>query len=172
MFRKKKKRKFGKFYKRKEKKQKSSKFLELFIVFLTFLLLIYGFSFFKKISQGETTVRLTQGEEPIFVRTQILNWSQKEGLAQRLADKLREMRVGNIIYNIVQVGNLEHSKAEQSFIMDRTTEEEANPSEIALLTAFALGIDKENVICKKLENNYQEIELTLVIGKDHQRLFK
>jgi len=56
MFRKSRKRKVRKFYKRKEKKQKSSKFLELIIIFLTFLLLIYGFSFFRKISQSAATI--------------------------------------------------------------------------------------------------------------------
>lgn len=139
---------------------------------MTLLLLIYGFSFFRKISQSAATLKLTQGEEPISVRTQILNWSQEEGLAQRLADKLREVRVGNIIYDVIQVGNLEHSKAEQSFILDRTAEEEANPSRIALLTAQTLGIDKENVVCKKLKDNYQHIELTLIVGRDHQKLFE
>ena len=146
--------------------------MEISIVLVTVLILIYGFSFFKKISQSEATLRSTQGEELVFVRTQILNGSQKEGLAQGLADRLRELRVGNIIYDVVQVGNFEYSKAEQSFILDRTVEEEANPKEIALLTAQALGIDEENVICKKLKNNYQEIELTIVIGNDYQNLFK
>jgi len=146
--------------------------LELIIIFLTFLLLIYGFSFFRKISESASTLKLTQGEERISVRTQILNWSQEEGLAQRLADKLREVRVGNMVYDIIQVGNLEHSKAEQSFILDRTAEEEASPSKIALLTAQALGIDKENVVCKKLKDNYQQIELTLIVGRDYQRLFE
>jgi hypothetical protein len=168
MLRKSKKRKVHRFYKR-EKKQKSSKLLEISIVFVAFLILIYGFSFFKKISQSEATLRSTHDEELVSVRIQILNGSQKEGLAQSLADRLRKLRVGNIIYDVIQIGNIEYSKAEQSFILDRTAEEEANPSEIALLTAQALGIDKENVLCKKLENNYQEIALTIVVSNDHQR---
>jgi len=168
MFRKSKKRKVHRFYKKK-RKQKSSKLLEISIVFVAFLILIYGFSFFKKISQSEATFRSTQGEELVFVRTQILNGSQKQGLAQRMADKLRGLKVGNIIYDVIQVGNFEYSKAEQSFILDRTADEEANPSEIALLTAQALGIEEENVLSKKLENNYQEIALTIVIGNDYQR---
>lgn len=143
--------------------------MEISIVFVAFLILIYGFSFFKKISQSEATLRSTHDEELVSVRIQILNGSQKEGLAQSLADRLRKLRVGNIIYDVIQIGNIEYSKAEQSFILDRTAEEEANPSEIALLTAQALGIDKENVLCKKLENNYQEIALTIVVSNDHQR---
>ena len=169
MLRKSKKRKVHRFYKKK-KKQKSSKLLEISLVLVTVLILIYGFSFFKKISQSEATLRSTHDEELVSVRIQILNGSQKEGLAQSLADRLRGLKMDNIIYDIIQIGNIDYSKAEQSFILDRTAdEEEANPSEIALLTAQALGIDKENVICKKLKNNYQEIELTIVIGDDDQR---
>lgn len=81
--------------------------------------------------------------------------------------------MGNIIYDVIQIGNFEYSKPEQSFILDRTAdEEETSPSEIALLTARALGIGKENVLGKELKNNYQEITLTIVIGKDYQRLFE
>jgi hypothetical protein len=173
MFRK--KSKAHRFYRRKEKRR-SSKLLEVSIVFLTILLLIYAFSFFKKISQSETIPKPTQSRESIFVRTQILNGSQKEGLAQKLADRLRELKVDNIIYDIIQTGNFEYLKPKQSFILDRAGDEEkGNPSEIALLTAQALGINKENVLCKKLENNYQDIALTIVIGRDsseYQRLFK
>jgi len=154
--------------------------LEISIVFLTVLLLIYAFSFFKKVSQSETSLKPAQGKESIFVRTQILNGSQKEGLADSLARRLRGLRVNNIFYDVIETGNFEYLKPEQSFILDRAVDEEkANlktqtpcPSEIALQTAQALGINKKNVLCKKLENNYQEIELTIVIGKDHERLFK
>jgi hypothetical protein len=171
MFRKSKKRKAHRFY-RKRRKPKSSRVLEASIILVAFLILVYGFSFFKKISQSEETAGPGQKEDLIFVRTQILNGCQKEGLAQRLAEGLRGLRVDNIVYDIIEIGNFEYSKAEKSFILDRTADEkEASPSKIALLTAQALGIDKQNVLCKELKDNYQEIELTIVIGGDHQRLF-
>lgn len=150
--------------------------MEISIVFVTLLLLIYSFSFFKKISQSEPTQKPTPPKELIFVRTQILNGCQKEGLAERLAHKLRELRVDNIIYDVIEVGNFEYSKTDttiKSFILDRGGDgKKASPSEVALLTAQALGIDKENVLCKELENNYQEIALTIVIGNDYQMFFK
>jgi hypothetical protein len=171
MFRKSKKRKVRRFY-RKRKKQKSSKVLEASIILVALLILIYGFSSFKKISQSEEIAAPNQDEDLIFVRTQVLNGCQKEGLSQRLAEKMRGLRVGNIVYDVIEMGNFEYSMAEQSLILDRTAEEkEASPSKIALLTARALGIDKKNVLCKELKNNYQEIELTIVIGRDHERLF-
>jgi hypothetical protein len=170
MFRKSKKRKTQRFY-RKRKKRQSSKVLEVSIILVAFLILVFGFSFFKKIGQIEEAPGLSQEDDLIFVRTQILNGCQKEGLAQRLAEGLRGLRVGNIVYDIIEIGNFEYSKAEQSFILDRRAgEEETSPSKIAFLTAEALGIDKQNVLCKELKDNYKEIELTIVIGGDHERL--
>jgi hypothetical protein len=175
MFRKNRKSKAHRFY-RRGKQKRSSKLLEASIIFLTILFLIYAFSFFKKVSQSEATPKPTQSKELIFVRTQILNGSQKEGLAQQLGDRLKQLKVDNITYDVIQTGNIEYLKPKQSFILDRTGDEgKGNPSQVALLTAQALGIDKENVLCKKLEDNYQEIELTIVIGSDtsdYQRLFK
>jgi len=171
MFRKSKKRKVHRFY-RKRKKQKSSKVLEASIVLVAFLILIYGFSFFKKVSQSEETSVSSQDEDLVFVRTQILNGCQKEGLAQSWSDGLRGLRVSNMVYDVIEIGNFEHSETERSFILDRTAhEKEAGPSKMAFLTAGALGIDKENVLCKELKDNYQEIELTIVIGRDHEGLF-
>jgi hypothetical protein len=171
MFRKNKKRKSRRFY-RKKKREESSKLLEISIVFLALLILIYGFSFIKKLSQNEKTLEASQDKDLLFVRTQILNGCQKEGLAKKLADRLRGLRVGNIVYDVIQTGNSEYSKTDQSFILDRTVKEGANPSEIALLTAQALGIDPESVLGKGLKDNYEEIALTIVIGNDYHRLFE
>ena len=150
--------------------------MEIPIILLTLLLLVYSFSFFKKISQSEPTQKQPQSKELVFVRTQILNGCKREGMAEKLADRLKVLRVENIIYDIIDTGNFEYSKTDslmQSFILDRTQDEEkADPSEVALLTAQVLGIGKDNVVCKKLENNYQEIDLTIVIGSDYQKLFK
>ena len=150
--------------------------MEISIIFLALLLLVYAFSFFKKISQSEPAQKPAQTKELIFVRTQILNGCKREGMAERLAERLKGLKVDNIIYDVIETGNFEYSKADttiKGFILDRAGDEgKANPSEIALQTAQALGISKENVISKKLENNYQEIELTIVIGNDYQRLFK
>ncbi len=146
--------------------------MEASIILVAFLILIFGFSSFKKISQSEETSAPNQDEDLVFVRTQILNGCQKGGLARHLAEGLARLRVSNVFYDVIEIGNFEYSEAHQSFILDRSTDcKEAGPSKIALLTAQALGIDKENVLCKELKDNYQEIELTVVIGRDHQRLF-
>ena len=92
-------------------------------------------------------------------------------MAQRLAQRLKRLKVNDIVYQIVEIGKLEDSVIRESLILDRLGDQKKGlPSEVALLTAEALGIRQRNVICKKLENNYQGISLTIVIGDDWEIL--
>jgi len=166
-----------------------SKLLEISIVFLTLLILMYTFSFYKKLNQPEASEFGSCGKEQknlVFARTQILNGCQRSagvnhtvhtaksmggGVAQRLAERLKRLRVNNIVYQIVEIEKLEDSVIRESLILDRLGDQKKGaPSEVALLTAEALGIPQRNVICKKLENNYQGISLTIVIGDDWEIL--
>jgi len=77
------------------------------------------------------------------------------------------MKVDNIVYQIVEIGNLKDSSPKESLILDRLGDQKRQtPSEVAFLTAEALGIRPRNVIFKKLKDNYQGISLTIVIGQD------
>ena len=137
-----------------------SKLVELSIVFLTLLVLIYAFSFYRKLSQAEAN----EQKNLIFVRTQILNGCQNEGVAQRVKERLRSLKVNNMVYQIVEIVELEDFSPGESLILDRLGDQKRGmPSEVALLTAEALGIHPRNVICKKLDNNYQRISLIIVI---------
>jgi len=159
----------------------SSKLLEISILFLALLVLIYAFSFYKKLNQTEASEFGSCGKEPknlVLVRTQILNGCPKsagstgKGVAQRVAERLKRMKVNNIEYQIVEIVDLEGSAFRESLILDRLGDPKKEaPSEVALLTAEALGIHTRNVIYKKLENNYQAISLTIVIGDDGEILF-
>jgi len=151
----------------------SCKLLEISIVFLSLLLLIYAFSFYRKLSQPEAK----EQKNLIFTRTQILNGCQRcegsmgEDVAQKVAQRLKKMKVDNIVYQIVEIGKLEDSALRESLILDRSGDQKKQtPSEVALLTAEALGISQRNVIYKKLESNYRGISLTIVIGDDWEIL--
>jgi len=173
MSRKIKRRKVYRYYRRKRPKKPglstylSSKFLEISIILLAVLLVIYAFSFYKKLSQPEAR----EGEDLVLARTQILNGCQKEDVAQKVAERLKGMRVDKVTYQILEIEKLQDSAPEESLILDRLGDYKNDvPSEVALLTAEALGIRKRNVICKRLEDNYQGISLTIVIGQDGESL--
>ena len=167
------------YYRRKRRKKGGlraylgSKLVEISIVFLSLLLLIYAFSLYIKLSQPEAK----EQKHLVFVRTQILNGCQKsagsmgEGVARRVAERLKRMKVNNMVYQIVEIGDLKDAAPRESLILDRLGDQKKGAlSEVAFLTAEALGIPQRNVIYKKLENNYQGISLTIVIGDDWEIL--
>jgi hypothetical protein len=193
MFKKDRRRKSYRFYRRGKRKKfgfwarLGSKFLWVSIVFLTILILIYAFSFYQKLSQPEAK----EQKNPVLVRVQILNGCSNsavprgEDVALKLAKRLEQLsagsigKVNNMVYEIVEIEKcdfgsigVEDSLAKESLILDRLGDEKnSSPSEVALLTAQALGISRQNVITKKLKNNYQDVSLTIWIGDDYKILF-
>jgi hypothetical protein len=162
------------YYRRKRlkktslRKYLSSKLVEFSIVLLVILLSIYAFSLFKKLHQP--TVK--QQQDLVFTRTQILNASSRDNAVKFVIEKLKGMKANNIAHQIVEVDELNASQPKESMILDRTGDGEGKtPSQIALLTAEALGIQAKNVICKELDDNYRGISLTIVIGEDWKVLF-
>lgn len=173
MSKKKKRRKVYRYYRRKRPKRVSwrtylgSRLLEITIAIATFLLLLYVFSLYKRLSQPEAK----EQKELVFARIQILDGFHREGVAEKVAEKLRRMRAHNVVYQIVEIGKLEDSAPRESLILDRLgCLRKGAPSQTALLAAETLGIGRGRVICKKLENNYRAISLTIVIGDDWEKL--
>jgi hypothetical protein len=161
-----------------------SKLLWFTIAFLTILLLIYAFSFYKKLSQPEASEFGSPADDPgklFSARVQILNGcttSKDPELAQKMARKLELFKTSRIRYEVVDVekcdfasAGLEDSLANESMIIDRTEAgKDGSPSEIAFLTARGLGIKPVNVICRKLKDNYEDVTLTVLIGNDYRTL--
>jgi len=144
-----------------------SRLLEITIALAAILLLLYVFSLYKRLSQPEAK----EQKEVVFARTQILEGYGRKGAADKVAENLKEMRVHNAIYQIVEIGDLKDSTPRESLVLDRLgCQETGEPSEIALAAADALGIDRGRVICERLENNYRAISLTIVIGDDWDKL--
>ena len=162
----------------------SSKFLWVTIAFLTILLVIYAFSFFRKLSLPEASDFGSSGKDigkQITARIQILNGcSESKGkeFVRKITGKLEQFKSDQIGYEIVESGKcefgsagLEDSLVNESLILDRTEGgKDDAPSEAALITARVLGINPQNVISKKLKNNYQDITLTILVGNDYKTL--
>jgi hypothetical protein len=173
MTRKKKRSKVHRYYRKKRQRKPGlktylgSKLVELSIILLVVLLVVFVFSLYQRLSQSEAK----EDEDLVLARIQILNGCNKEGVSQKLAERLRRMQVGNIVYQITEIEKLDDSVPEESLILDRLGERKSDkPSQVAILTAEALGIRKANVIYKSLNDNYQGIWLTIVIGKDGELL--
>jgi len=161
-----------------------SKFLWVTIALLVILLVICALSFFRKLSQPEASDFGSSGkvtEKQITTRIQIFNGcsgSKGTEYIQKIIRKLEQLKSEQIGYEIVESGKcdfgsagLEDSLVNESLILDRAEGgKDGAPSEAALITARVLGIKPQNVISKKLKNNYQDIRLTILVGNDYKTL--
>jgi hypothetical protein len=151
-------------YKREEKR-KRREVKDWVIVFLTFILIAYALSLVSHL-----TLNKAQGsgtEEPIYLRTQILNGCGEAGLAEEIRDRLISQRWKKFAFDVVDVSNFEDSTVSQTLILDRK-----GYSQRAYEVADILGIKKENVFLKRLEDNYLDIDLSIVLGANHSQIFK
>jgi hypothetical protein len=162
------------YYRRRRLKKTSlrkylgSKLVSFSIILLSLLLAVYAVSLLKELRRPT----MKQHEDLVFARTQILNASHKQNLVKLVTDRLQKMRTSNVAHQIVEVGELEAFGGGESMILDRLGDKgDKTPSQVALLTAEALGIPARNVVYKELKDNYQGISLTIVIGSDWEALF-
>jgi len=148
---------------RRKEKKKARSFKDWLIIFLTFVLVVYALSFFRHL-----TLNKAQGtEEPIYIRVQILNGCGKDGVANKIRERLISKSWGDFVFDAVEVNDFGDSTVSHTLILDRKGQDR-----IAYQVADVLGIKKENVLTKKLEDNYLDIDLALVLGADYYQIFK
>jgi len=157
------KEKQARFYKRREK-ARSSKLKDWTILLLTLVLAVYGFSLVRQLTLSEAKGTT---EESVSVRIQVLNGCGQSGLAEQIRDRLISQRWGNLNFDVVDVNNFNDQPISHTLILDRKGENRK-----AVKVANALGIDEENVFLKKLEDNYLDIDVTLVLGIDYPQMLK
>lgn len=157
------KEKQARFYKRKEK-PKSSKLKDWTILFLTLILAIYALSLVRHLTLNEAKGTT---EAPINVRIQVLNGCGQGGLAEKIRDYLISQKWGNLTFDVVDVNNFNDQPISHTLILDRKGENQK-----AIKVADVLGVSRANVLAKKLEDNYLDIDVTLVVGTDYPQAFK
>lgn len=153
-----------KFYKKgKVRKKTGSRSLSFFILILGLVVLVYTFSFVKRLTQTEAI----GSPEPILVRMEILNGCGVPGAAQAVREHLLDREFEGIVFDIIDVGNFSDTHVPQTLIWDRVGQEK-----MTLKVAQLLGIETDRVSHNLLENNYLEIKLTLILGSDYQSIFR
>ncbi len=151
-----------KYYKRgKTQKKSGTKFLNLFIFILGLVVVVYTFSFVKRLTQTEAV----GSPEPILVRIEVLNGCGVKGAAQKVGDFLREKKFQQVYFDVRGVENFSSSSVSKTMIWDR-----AGDLKLAQMVADELGID--NILQKPMEKNYEDVKVTLILGSDYQKIFK
>ena len=136
--------------------------MELTILAIFALVVIYGASFALRITSGVSkTVDL-----PIqSIRLQILNGCGMHGVADRVAKAVPSLVRLPLEVSVVEVYDFRAYNVKKSFLISR--EHDLSYSKAL---AGQLGLDGEKIIFEPLENNYRNINVTLVLGEDFEKM--
>lgn len=152
------------FYKKgKARKKAGSKSLSLFILVLGLAVLVYTFSFVKRLTQTEAV----GSPEPISVRMDILNGCGVRGAAGDVRNYLLENEFEGLIFDVIEVANFTDTGVPYTLVWDRVGDQST-----AQRVAQVLGIEKRFVSEEPLRDNYLDTKITLILGQDYQKIFR
>ncbi len=162
MFKRKGKVKSYRFYQKRSKKKRGSRFLDLGIALLGVLTILFVLSSIKRLTQtqAEGSLRTTP------LRVQILNASGQK-LNPEIIKLIEEKDLNPYFLVVVEQKDFSDSLVKESLLLDRMGEKM-----ISRQVAEKLGLKRENILIEKLEGNYLNINYTLILGQDFQKLFK
>jgi len=128
-----------------------SKYLPLAVIFLVIVLAVIGGSVYLRWRQNRQA-DLKQRKAQI--RIEVLNGTKKSGLAQEVAQQLRDSG-----FDVVDIANAENDSFPETVVVDRADDGQSN----AILVAKELK-------CKNIIPQIEPtslLEVTVIIGKDH-----
>jgi hypothetical protein len=162
MFKRKGKVKSYRFYQKRSKKKRGNRFLDLGIALLGVLTILFVLSSIKRLTQtqAEGSLRTTP------LRVQILNASGQK-LNPEIIKLIEEKDLSPYFLVVVEQKDFSDSLVKESLLLDRMGEKM-----ISRQVAEKLGLKRENILMEKLEGNYLNINYTLILGQDYQKLFK
>lgn len=139
-------------------KVKPAPMLEALMVILFGCVLIYSYSFGKKLVGAETA----QSSGPAqVVRVQVLNGCGVPGIAGTFADKLRLASNSDFEFDVVDQGNFATFDVSETLILNRGESMDA-----ALEIASMYGLPRDRVMQQALNDNILDIEISILLGDD------
>ena len=115
--------------------------------------------------------RINKGQGAVSTVTmQVFDGSGMGNVATILIKALKDFD-GSIIYDIAESKNTEKYSFEETILIDRrgSGKGDGNLSEKAKMVAENLGIDISKVLIVRYEDNIQNVDLTLVAGRDYSK---
>lgn len=146
------------------KAKKNSRLLEMAIVAIFALVLIYGASFAIRITHGFS--RTVETPEYV-VRLQVLNGCGIDGAAGHIAGNLSRKVKLPLEAAVLDIGDFSSYHVAETFLISR--HENLKPVKIL---ARQLGLPTDNITYRPIENNYQNLTATLVLGDDYKEIFQ
>ena len=150
------------FYRKRSKAKQGGRFLDLGIAFLGLLTILFIFSSAKRLTQTQAEGSLKTNP----LRVQIFNSSGKR-LDPGLVKFLENRNLSPYYLVVVEQKNLPDSLVKESLLRDRRGDEK-----LALQIGEKIGMKRKNIMIQESRNPDPDIDYTLILGQDYQRIFK
>ncbi len=142
---------------------KPSRGLNYLIGVLSLVVLVFASSTILKVLSGETS---SLPVERYYLRVQVLNGCGVPKAAATMASIIRAAGIPNADFDVIDEDNFETFEVSATMIIVR--DERATSD--ALRLADILGIITENVVTQHLDDNYLDLDLTIILGKDFESI--
>lgn len=135
---------------------------EALLVVLFGAVMIYGYSFAKKITYGADA---ESAGPTMLIRVQVLNGCGIKDAAADITEGLRNLRDETYQFDVVEQGNFATFDVTETLVLDRGQSMEA-----ALRIAEIIGVDSDHVLHQNLMENVLDIEVSVILGNDYATL--
>lgn len=125
---------------------------------------IFTASVIIKINKG---IARTVDTPSSLIRLQLENGSSDTAACVELGKYFNEYEDKVIDINVVETNDIKKRRVGNTFVVSRTKNKTS-----AELFAVEFGLDEKNIIYSPLENNYNQISVTLVLGEDYERIIE
>jgi len=135
---------------------------EALLVILFGAVMIYAYSFAKKITYGSEA---EVSGPATSIRVQILNGCGLPGAASDASEFLRRNSDHSFYYDVIDQGNFATFDVSETLVLDR-----GETTDRARSVAAVLGVSNERVLRQPLPDNVLDIDVTIVLGRDFDQL--
>lgn len=151
--------------------KKGSRIIDFLLIVISLSVLVFIGSLALKFSQGESAPpeasKRTGGQQettPVSLRMQVLNGCGVPGIAGRFSKYLVDAGKPDFAIDVIDEKNFGSFKQEQTMLLARKA---AGP--VAERLALKLGVPPDLVTYKELEDNFLDIDYSLVVGSDYDK---
>ena len=148
--------------KRTDKKLLFNRILNYSLLALAAITVIFVASLFIKITNG--VAKTVETPEQI-IRLQLANGSSEITAIDEVEKFMNNYKDDKIDLLVVEKREFTKREIARSFIVSRTKDKTSAEN-----LAKKLGLETDNITYKPLENNYNQVSVTLVLGNDYQDL--
>jgi hypothetical protein len=149
------------------KPKSGSRIIDFILIVVSLAVLIFVGSFVVKIMQGESAPVPGTPEAivPVSLRIQIMNGCGIPGAASSFSRHVKQASGPDFVVDVIDERNFESFQQEKTLLIARKANHET-----AARFAAKLGLTPDRISFKELESNFYDIDYSLVVGADYEKI--